>query len=117
MTEALPGAGDTGVRVVLVTCPDAGSARDIAAALVNESRVACVNILPGIESVYRWQGAVERASEVLLVLKTTAGALADLQARVAELHPYEVPECIALPVVAGLPAYLDWVQDNVEQPI
>ncbi|HEY1120285.1 MAG TPA: divalent-cation tolerance protein CutA [Haloferula sp.] len=96
--------------VVLCTFPDLDRARQIGAALVERQVAACVNLLPGVESIYRWEGKVERAGEVLGVIKTTR--YADLEVAIRELHPYEVPEIIALPVVAGLPGYLRWLGDS-----
>jgi periplasmic divalent cation tolerance protein len=96
--------------VVLCTFPDLDQARQIAAALVERQVAACVNLLPGVESIYRWEGKVERASEVLAVIKTTR--YADLEAAIRELHPYEVPEILALPVAAGLPEYLKWLGES-----
>lgn len=93
----------------LVTAPDRTAAERLARALVDGRLAACVNILPGITSVYRWQGAVETGEEVLLLAKTMPGRLEALTARVAELHPFEVPEVIALDVRGGLPAYLQWI--------
>jgi periplasmic divalent cation tolerance protein len=104
------------VRIVFCTCPDTASAERIADALVGESLAACVNLLPAVTSVYRWQGQVERASEIQLLIKTTAGRLEALGARVAELHPYELPELIAVEARAGLPAYLDWVAAQTRDP-
>ena len=100
------------VRVVLVTAPDLDVGRKIARALVEERLAACVNALPGLTSVYRWQGAVEEASEVQLVIKTVHERVPTLVARIQELHPYKVPEVLVLPVEAGLPAYLAWVVDE-----
>lgn len=100
-------------RVVLVTAPDAAMAESLVRRLVDEGVVACGNILPGVTSIYRWQGAVERESESLIVLKTTAAAAADLVARVSELHPYEVPEVLVVPVEGGHGPYIQWVADNV----
>lgn len=99
--------------VVLCTFPDLDQARQIGAALVERQVAACVNLLPGVESIYRWEGKVERAGEVLAVIKTTR--YADLEAAIRELHPYEVPEILALPVAAGLPAYLDWMKESCER--
>ena len=96
--------------VVLCTFPDLDQARQIGAALVERQVAACVNLLPGVESIYRWEGKVERAGEVLALIKTTR--YSDLEAAIRELHPYEVPEIIALPVVAGLPAYLKWLSET-----
>lgn len=93
--------------VVLCTFPDLDQARQIGAALVERQVAACVSILPGVESIYRWEGKVERAGEVLAVMKTAR--YAELEAAVRELHPYEVPEILALPVKAGLPGYLEWL--------
>lgn len=97
------------VLLCLCTCPDADTAGRLAATLVDERLAACVNVLPGVASVYRWQGVVERAEETLLLAKTTHERLPALQARIAELHPYELPEVIAVEAAGGLPGYLDWV--------
>ena len=90
----------------LSTCPDADTAQRIADALVDERLAACVNLLPGVRSTYRWQGQVERAEEVLLLVKTT-------RERLPDLHPYELPELLAVEA-AGLPAYLDWIARQVD---
>jgi periplasmic divalent cation tolerance protein len=95
--------------VVLSTFPDAAVARAAAEALVNESLAACVNLLPGIESVYRWEGKLENSEEVLSVIKTTAERYPALEARLRELHPYDVPEIVALPAAAVAESYLEWV--------
>ena len=97
------------VLLCLTTCPAAGCAERIAAALVEEHLAACVTIVPGLRSVYRWQGAIERADEHLLLIKTTADEYPALQARLQTLHPYELPELLAVEAVDGLPAYLQWV--------
>lgn len=98
--------------ICFCTCPDAGVAERIAAALVDERLAACVSVLPGIASIYRWQGKVERADEVLLLAKTTRERLAALAARIAALHPYELPEVIAVEAAGGLPAYLAWIAEQ-----
>ena len=95
----------------LCTCPDAATAARIASALVDDRLAACVNVLPGVESIYRWQGRVERASEVLLLIKSTRERLPALTARVVELHPYELPELVAVDIAGGLPGYLAWIAD------
>jgi periplasmic divalent cation tolerance protein len=100
---------DTGVRVVLVTSPDVDAARRLVRTLVEESLAACGNIVPGVESIYRWRGEVREDAEVLIVLKTTAACAARVVARIPELHPYEVPEVLVMPVMAGHQPYLDWV--------
>ena len=98
-------------RVVLVTAPDVESARTLARTLVDERLVACGNIVPTVASVYRWQGGVQEETEALLILKTSRARLGQLRARVVELHPYEVPEVLALGIDDGHQAYLDWLGD------
>ena len=95
------------------TCPDAASGQALADALVGEGLAACVNRLPGISSTYRWQGKVVTDSEELLLIKTTETRFAALKERVLALHPYELPELIAVPVAKGHAAYLDWVRASV----
>ena len=99
--------------VVLVSIPVDGSADTLAARLVTEGLAACVHRLPAGRSTYRWQGAVESADEALLVIKTTRAAWPALEAAIVAGHPYDVPEILALPVAAGLPAYLDWLVASV----
>jgi periplasmic divalent cation tolerance protein len=106
----------TDVRVVWVTAPDPEVARSLARAVVEEGLAACVNLLPGVRSIYRWKGAVEEADEVLLVLKTRADRVETLRERVEALHPYEVPEFVVLPVEGGLDAYLSWIRSEVSPP-
>lgn len=103
------------MEVIMVLCnvPDAALAQQIAETLVGEQLAACVNIMAPCRSVYRWQGKLENASEVPLQIKTTAAAYPALQARLLQLHPYEVPEIVALSLAAGLPAYLTWVAAEV----
>lgn len=102
--------------VALCTCPDAASAERIAAALVEGRLAACVNLLPGVRSVYRWRGAVERAEETLLLVKTTADRLEALTDRVRALHPYELPEIIAVDIAGGLESYLRWIEQETAAP-
>lgn len=97
------------VLLSLTTCPDATCAERIADALVGERLAACVNILPGVRSVYRWQGRIERGAEVLMLAKTTPERADKLRQRIVALHPYELPEVILVETAGGLPAYLDWV--------
>jgi uncharacterized protein involved in tolerance to divalent cations len=99
--------------LVLVTCANAEEARRIARAVVQERLAACVNVLPGaVTSIYRWNGKVVSARERLLLIKTSRKSLAKLQATVARLHSYDVPEIIALPIAAGSRAYLAWLDGN-----
>jgi len=97
------------VLLVFCTCPDEETAAGIAEALVVERLAACVNRLPGLTSVYLWQDKVERDTETLLLIKTTNARFEALCARLCALHPYDLPEIIAIPVTKGLPAYLRWV--------
>ncbi|MEO9384961.1 divalent-cation tolerance protein CutA [Chromobacterium phragmitis] len=99
--------------MIVCNAPDAEAAERIATTLVAEQLAACVNILAPCRSVYRWQGEVERAEEIPLLIKTRADAYPQLEARLAALHPYDVPEIVALPVARGLPSYLTWVSDSV----
>lgn len=95
--------------VILNTCPDEQVAQTLATQLVERELAACVNIVRGITSIYRWQGQRECEQETLLLIKTTTACYASVEAFITEQHPYEVPEIIALPVSAGLPAYLNWL--------
>ncbi|HRI76297.1 MAG TPA: divalent-cation tolerance protein CutA [Alphaproteobacteria bacterium] len=101
---------ETGIVFIYVTAPSAEVAEHIAAAAVEEKLAACANILPGMTSVYRWQGKVERASEVVVILKTRADVSATLMQRIKTLHPYEVPCAVSLPVLGGLDDYLGWIK-------
>lgn len=100
------------VRIVWCTCPPDAAER-LARALVDERLAACVNRLGPVHSTYRWRGAVEQGAEALLAIKTTAARYPALERRLRELHPYECPEIVATPVVAGLAGYLGWVGENV----
>jgi periplasmic divalent cation tolerance protein len=102
--------------LVLCTCPDETSAACIAEALLAERLAACVTQLPGARSVYRWHGAIEHGAEVQLLIKTTQARWAALRERLLVLHPYELPEILALPVVAGHAPYLDWLGAQVAAP-
>jgi len=104
LTEAL---------VVLSTLSEATRARQIAETLVAEQLAACVNIIPGLVSIYRWQGAVQQDDEVLMLIKTTQAGYARLEQRLRALHPYELPEIIAVPVRDGLADYIQWITDSV----
>jgi periplasmic divalent cation tolerance protein len=100
--------------VVLVTCGSTREARRVAKAVVEERLAACVTILDArVRSIYRWKGTLESATEILLVMKTSRRRLAALQKKIEQLHSYDVPEIIALPIAAGSRAYLAWLADSV----
>lgn len=107
---------DSSVWVVLCNCPDEASADRLAYGLIEARLASCVNRLAPVQSVYRWNDRIEMATEVPLLIKTSAARYPDLQVWLCDAHPYDVPEIIALPLAAGLPAYLDWVADGVGQP-
>ncbi len=94
---------------MLCTCPDEAAARGIATALLAAELAACVNCVAGIRSMYRWDGQIRDDAEVLLVIKTSAARYEALEALVRAQHPYDLPEIIALPVVAGSREYLNWI--------
>ena len=100
------------VLLVMSNLPDAASAHELARKLVEQKLAACVNCLPGMLSVYRWQGAVEEAGEVGVLIKTTQALYGQVEQAIRAAHPYQLPEIIAIPIVAGLPAYLQWVIDE-----
>jgi len=108
---------DVKAVIVLVTGPDYETTRAMAHYLVQERLAACVNVIDGVTSVYRWQDSVEEAHEALAILKTTPERLSTLKTRVIELHPYDVPEFLVLPVSEGAKPYLDWVANSVRQPL
>ncbi len=99
--------------LVLTTVGSEAEARTIANALVERKLAACANILPRIQSIYRWQGKVEESEEYLLLVKTTQDQFAKLREAIAELHSYEMPECIALPIADGSEAYLKWIDSTL----
>lgn len=99
----------TDALVVLVTVPTHERAAEMARALVEERLAACGNVVPGLRSIYRWEGKVEDEPEALLLLKTTRARFDALRERVLALHPYEVPEVVAVPVEAGSAPYLAWI--------
>jgi periplasmic divalent cation tolerance protein len=101
--------------LVLTNVPDNAVAQSLATAVVEQRLAACVNILPVVQSVYRWQGVVEQASEITLMIKTTQTCYAELEQLIRHLHPYDVPEVIAIPVSAGLPSYLQWIETETSK--
>ena len=98
-------------RLVLSTCSDKSTANTLATTLVEENLAACVNVVDNIHSIYRWREKVESCQEYLLIIKIKAANYDKVEKRITELHPYELPEIIAVPITAGLPAYLNWI-DN-----
>jgi periplasmic divalent cation tolerance protein len=103
------------VLLVLTNLPDRETAAAVANTLIAEKLAACVNVLGACTSVYRWQGKLENAEEIPLLIKTTAARYAALEAAIRRLHPYELPEIIAVPVARGLPAYLAWVAAETQE--
>ena len=101
------------VIVVLSTFPSAEVAAEVARSLVEERLAACVNIVPAVRSIYRWKGAVHDDAETLAIIKTTAARAAAMRARLVELHPYDVPEAIEVPIAGGHAPYLAWVIGEV----
>ena len=106
----------TDKRIVLSTAGSADEARKIAHHLVERRLAACVNIIPQIESIYRWQGKVESTAEWLLIIKTTAGKFSGVRDAIRELHSYELPECIAIAIEDGSSSYLQWIDQSVKEP-
>ncbi len=114
MSQRQRAARDRETLVVLVTCPRKSVGEKIGGAVVEERLAACVNVIPGLTSIYRWEGKVQRDAEVLLVMKTRTHRLSALIRRVKALHPYTVPEIIALPVTAGSSSYLAWIRESTD---
>ena len=104
----------TDKRIVLTTAGSEEEARKIAQALVERQLAACVNIVSPVESVYRWQGKVEKAREWLLLIKTTSAAFAQVRDAIKAMHSYELPECAMLSIEGGSEAYLKWIGDSVK---
>jgi periplasmic divalent cation tolerance protein len=102
--------------VVFSTCASLDEARRIAGAVVEARLAACVQLLPGLQSVYRWQGAIEQGEEVLMLFKTTEDRLPRLKERIAELHSYDTPEFVAVPVCGGSERYLEWLRAETAEP-
>ncbi|KAM3843754.1 protein CutA [Vipera latastei] len=109
----LPPAAGGSLSAAFVTCPNQTVAKDLARALVEQRLAACVNVLPGVTSIYRWKGAVEEDAEVLLMIKTRSSRVSALAEYVRSVHPYEVAEVIAVPIQQGNPPYLRWVEEAV----
>jgi periplasmic divalent cation tolerance protein len=101
------------LQIVLCTTPDRETAEMIADALVSEQLAACVNILPGVMSVYRWQGTIEHSEESLLLIKTSQTVWPMLVAQIQALHPYELPEIVAVPIKTGEAEYIQWLENSI----
>jgi periplasmic divalent cation tolerance protein len=104
----------TDAKIVLTTTGSQEEARKIARTLVERRLAACVNIIPQVESIYRWQGKIENAHEWLLLIKTTTAAFERVRDAIRELHSYDLPECISFSIESGSSAYLDWISESVE---
>ncbi len=100
--------------IVLSTCGSEEEAAKIAQHLVGNRLAACVNVIPQVKSIYRWQEKVESAQEWLLLVKTTTERFALVRTEIRGLHSYELPECVAIPIDDGSAAYLQWIEDNVK---
>jgi len=98
--------------LVQTTCPDLDCARDLAKSLLDQKLAGCINLVPGIESHYIWEGERKSGNEVLLLIKTRSDLFEPLQTHIKGVHPYELPEIIAVPVTDGLPAYLNWISES-----
>ena len=108
-------APETELCAVLTTAPDEGVAEMLARTLVEERLAACVNVIPGVRSIYRWEGALQDDSELVLVIKSHRNRTQALAARIKDLHPYELPEVLVLPVSGGSAAYLDWIATETRE--
>jgi periplasmic divalent cation tolerance protein len=104
----------SGYVLIVCTCPDAESARRIAGELVESRLAACVNLLPGVTSIYRWQDKMEEKNEHLLLIKSHQQLFHSIQDAINELHPYETPEVLSIKIDNGLPAYLSWLEDSLD---
>jgi periplasmic divalent cation tolerance protein len=103
--------------LIYVTAPDISVAELIAQSCVENRLAACANIVRGIKSIYHWKGKIETAEECIVILKTRASLFADLEMRVLTLHPYETPCVVAVPIVSGSAAFLDWITDETADPV
>jgi periplasmic divalent cation tolerance protein len=101
---------DSGIRTVLVTAPNVDVGADLARRLVDARLAACVNVVPGVRSIYRWEGEVHEDTEAVLIIKTAAGRCEELASRIEELHPYDLPEVLVFAATGGSARYLAWVE-------
>lgn len=102
-------------QILITTLPEMEQAKQMAQTIVNQKLAACINILPQMVSIYRWQGALEEGTEHMLVIKTEVARLDELKKTILEMHPYELPEIIVVPIVGGHPPYLDWIGESVQE--
>ena len=105
---------DTSFQLILCTCPDNQVAEQLATSLVEQRLAACINIVPGLTSIYRWQGKLEKGTEVLLLIKTTRECYTAVETAIRQQHPYELPEIIAVTLDEGSPDYLRWITTSLE---
>lgn len=103
--------------LVITNVPDASIALALGRQLVEQKLAACVSQLPSVRSIYRWQGAIEETNEITILIKTTQARYGELEATIKALHPHEVPEIIMLPIVRGLPSYLDWIEQETKKDV
>jgi len=102
----------TEILMVYCSCPNERVGTDMASALVEQGLAACINVLPGVTSIYKWHGEMKSGTEALLLIKCPAGKYQALEQAIIDRHPYELPEIIAVSIEAGLPAYLDWIREE-----
>jgi len=105
---------DTDTLLVITTCPDKANAEFLSTHLIESNLAACINQLPGISSVYRWEGELKSGTEVLLLIKTIRSAWDKLEVEIKDNHPYELPEIIAIPISTGYEAYLNWIHSAIK---
>jgi periplasmic divalent cation tolerance protein len=106
-------SGSSHYCIVLSTCPSQETAESIAMSLVEKKLAACVNIIPGLASIYEWQGNIEKSQEFLLIIKTRNAVYPAVESAILDRHPYELPEIISIPLNNGSANYLSWIDDNV----
>ena len=107
-------ANNTKSILVLSAFPETESVKSVAETLVNEKLAACVNVIPGVQSIFRWQDKIDNANENILIIKTKDSLYDELEVRIKELHPYELPEIISVPIDKGLNKYLDWISESTK---
>ena len=116
MIETVTNSENSNLSIGLITAPSLEVAKTLASKLLDSRYVACVNLIPSIESMYRWQGKIQIDQETLMIVKTTQAAQSRITELIAQEHPYDVPECIFTGIDGGYAPYLSWVKDEVEEP-